>query len=404
MHCWPVARSSQGPIRDAYCLHAATGGNASHKPPGRSVSVQHHMNIHRKGAQSGSAQWKQRPEGGSRFAIWLIRSIGRYGGRGVARVLLYPITVYFLVRRAPERRASHRWLDRALGRPATPWDIARHLHTFAATILDRVFLLSGQLRRFEVTVSGVETVHDYIDAGRGVLLFGSHLGSFEVLRVLKNRRPDIKLRVVLDKGHNPAMTQLLDALNPEIAATVIDAGQDGPSIVLAVQQAIDEGAVVAMLVDRTQPGEPAQVVPFFGHDARLPTGPWLIAAVLGAPVVLAFGLYRGGNRYDLEFEPFSDGVHAPRPRRAAVLTSLIRGYAARLEHYARQAPYNWFNFYDFWEIFDDSKLDDSKSNDNKSNDSKPDESNPTQSDQVQALATAAGGDPVVCNDGVVRRA
>ena len=65
------------------------------------------------------------------------------------------------------------------------------------------------------------------------------------------------MRVVLDKGHNPAMTQLLDALNPEIAATVIDAGQDGPSIVLAIQQAIAEGALVALLVDRAQPGEAA---------------------------------------------------------------------------------------------------------------------------------------------------
>lgn len=357
------------------------------------------MNIQRNAARWNSAQWKQRPEGGGRFAIWLIRTIGRYGGRRVARVLLYPITVYFIVRRAPERQASRRWLDRALGRPATLREVARHVHTFSATILDRVFLLSGQLSRFEVTVSGVETVHDYIDAGRGILLFGSHLGSFEVLRVLKNRRPDIKLRVVLDKGHNASMTQLLDALNPEIAANVIDAGQDGPSIMLAIQQAIEDGAVVALLVDRAQPGESAQAVPFFGHEARLPTAPWLIAAVLGAPVVLAFGLYRGGNRYDLQFEPFSDGVHAPRPRRAAVLTSLMRGYATRLEHYARQAPYNWFNFYDFWEILDDGKPDGSKPDG-----SKPSESNPAQSDQAHAPAAAVGGDPVVRHAGAVRRA
>jgi Predicted acyltransferase len=26
----------------------------------------------------------------------------------------------------------------------------------------------------------------------------------------------------------------------------------------------------------------------------------------------------------------------------------MRRYAARLEHYCREAPFNWFNFYDFW--------------------------------------------------------
>jgi predicted LPLAT superfamily acyltransferase len=87
--------------------------------------------------------WKQRPEGGGWFALWLIRNIGRYGGRGVGRLLLYPITLYFLLRRAPEREASRRFLGRVLGRPATLRDVARHIHTFASTILDRIFLLSG---------------------------------------------------------------------------------------------------------------------------------------------------------------------------------------------------------------------------------------------------------------------
>jgi predicted LPLAT superfamily acyltransferase len=294
------------------------------------------------------AQWKRRPEGGGRFAIWLIRSIGRYGGRALGRALLYPITLYFLARRGPERRASRAWLTRAFARPATLAEVARHIHTFAATILDRVFLLSGQLHRFDIRVEGLAPLEAHFDAGRGVLLFGSHLGSFEVLRVLSRSRPDVGLKVVLDKGHNPAMTELLDALNPQVAATVIDAGQDGTAIMLEIQQAIAQGCMVALLVDRPQPGEPALDAPFFGHDAPFPLAPWQLAAVLGAPVWLAFGLYRGGNRYDLHFEAFSDGEAVPRPRRAQHVAALIRRYAARLEHRARQAPYNWFNFYGYW--------------------------------------------------------
>jgi len=297
-----------------------------------------------------SAHWKQRPEGGGRFAIWLIRTIARRGGRTVARLCLYPIVLYFLAMRGPERLASRTYLTRALGRPAGTWAVARHIHTFASTILDRVFLLGESLRRFEIDVTGLAALHAAVDRGRGVLLFGSHLGSFEVLRVLARERPDITVRVVLDKGHNAAITQLLDALNPAVAATVIDAGQDGPSIVLAVQQALAEGSVVALLVDRTQPGEAAYPVEFLGAPAQLPSAPWLIAAVLQVPVVLAFGLYRGDNRYELTFEPFSDGIVAPRQHRVAVLGELARRYAARLEHYVRSAPYNWFNFYDFWQI------------------------------------------------------
>ena len=295
-----------------------------------------------------SADWKQRPEGGGRFALWLIRSIARYGGRTLGRACLYPITLYFLLVRGPERRASRRYLGRVLGRRAGWWSVARHIHTFAATILDRVFLLGGRLGGFDVRVYGLPELHEVLDRRQGVLLFGSHLGSFEVLRVLAQQRPEYKIRVVLDKAHNLAMTQMLDALNPEIAAGVIDAGQDGPSIAMAIKQAADEGAVVALLVDRARLGEPAIMAPFLGADAPFPTAPWLIASALKVPVVLAFGLYRGGNRYDLQFESFSDSIAVPRQQRAPALLALIQRYAARLEHYTRVAPYNWFNFYDFW--------------------------------------------------------
>ncbi len=292
--------------------------------------------------------WKQRREGGSPFSIWLIRSIGKYGGRGIARLFLYPITAYFVLRRGDERRGSRVYLSRVLGRQASLLDVARHVHTFASTILDRVFLLSEDTRRFDVEIRGVDKVHAQLDQGRGVLLFGSHLGSFEVLRVLARQRPEYTIRVVLDKAHNPAMTQLLDALNPQIASTVIDASQDGPSIMLAIKDAADQGALIALLVDRTQPGDPAVAADFLGRPALFPSAPWLIASVLKVPVCLAFGLYHGGNRYSLEFEAFSDGIDIPRPQRATAIAALIQRYAVRLEHYARQAPYNWFNFYDFW--------------------------------------------------------
>jgi predicted LPLAT superfamily acyltransferase len=297
-----------------------------------------------------SAQWKARPEAGSRFAMAVLIGIGRHCSRTLARACLYPITLYFLLRRSDERRASREWLLRALGRPPSPLELARHLHTFSQTILDRLYLLADRgTGRFQVDVHGLDDLHAAIEQGRGVLLFGSHLGSFEVLRVLKRARPDVPLRVVLDRAHNATLTELLEALDPEVAATVIDAGQPGTAIMLAIGDAIAQGAMVSLLVDRVHPGAPAMNAPFMGRDAPWPVAPWQLAAALQAPVVLAFGLYRGRNRYELVFEPFSEGLRVPRGERARLVPTLIARYAARLEHHARRAPYNWFNFYPFWD-------------------------------------------------------
>ena len=298
---------------------------------------------------SDSENWQSRPEGGGHFAIWLIRTIALYGGRRVGRLCLYPITAYFYLRRAPERLASAQYLQRVFGRPATPWQVLKHIHMFAATILDRVYLLARGEQPFEIETEGLELLEQRAALGHGVLLFGSHQGSFEALRAIGSRRPDMPLRVVLDKQKTPAMTELLEALAPEVGACVIDASQDGTSIALAMAEACQKGAVVAMLADRGRGHEVLRRAELLGSPAPFPISPWLLAHTLHVPVVLCFGLYLGGNRYRLVFEPFSERVEIPRHDRGPALDALIARYAQRLEHYIRIAPYNWFNFYDFWQ-------------------------------------------------------
>jgi predicted LPLAT superfamily acyltransferase len=294
------------------------------------------------------SHWKQR-EGGGLFAIWLIRTIALKLGRGVARMLLYPITLYFFLRRADERAASRAYLSRVLARPITGYDVFRHIHMFAATLLDRMFFLAHGERDFVVDVEGLADLDRCIDGGHGVLLIGSHQGSFEALRALGARRPDVPLRVVLDKQKTPALTTVLEALAPEVGAAVIDASRGGASVALAMAEGAAQGGMVALLADRGHQGESICRVPFLGTPAPFPVGPWLLASALKIPVVLCMGIYLGGNRYRLIFEAFSDGIDIPRAQRAVALEAVVARYAARVEHYARLYPFNWFNFYDFWQ-------------------------------------------------------
>lgn len=296
-----------------------------------------------------TAHWSERREGGGRFAIWLIRSIGLHLGRPAARSLLYPITLYFFFRRGPERRASRAFLTRALGRRARAWDVLRHIHRYAGSILDRVFLLARGTRGYDIRVHGQPALEAHLASGHGVLLLGAHIGSFEALRVLAEQRPDLRVRMLMDRGQTPALTQLLHALNPAVAAMVIDAGGDGPQTVLALRDAAASGALIGLLGDRSRPREAVVDADFFGARAAFPVAPYLLASLLEVPVVLAFGLYRGGRRYDVHFETFAQSLKIPRSERATQLAQCTQHYAARLEHYTRIDPFNWFNFYDVWQ-------------------------------------------------------
>jgi predicted LPLAT superfamily acyltransferase len=135
-------------------------------------------------------------------------------------------------------------------------------------------------------------------------------------------------------------------LCPELNRREIRLGR--PDTQLRVRECIERGEIVGMLGDRTLKSDKTVRCDFLGAPASFPQGPLLLAAILNAPVVLFFGLYLGGRRYAIHFEPFAEELHIGRQDRGAQLRPWIGRYAARLEHYCRLAPYNWFNFYDFW--------------------------------------------------------
>jgi predicted LPLAT superfamily acyltransferase len=293
--------------------------------------------------------WLERPEGGTAFGYRLLAGFARIFGRTASRVLLLPITFYFFFRRGPERRASRAYLERVTGRRASLWQIAKHIHCFAAVTLDRAFLLSESFRRFDIRTYGLEELRKAWGRQQGVLVFGSHLGSFDALRTLGELRQDVKIRVVIDLEQNPALSRILNSFNTQLARSIINARQEGATTALAIKEALDDKALVTMLVERARPGNAVIAADFLGSPAPFPSAPWQLAAVMKVPVVLCFGLYRGGNRYDLHFELFAHSLSIERRNREAALTDVVQRFADRLAHYVRSAPYNWFNFYDFWQ-------------------------------------------------------
>jgi predicted LPLAT superfamily acyltransferase len=296
---------------------------------------------------SEADRWTTLPERGTPASLRVIAWIAVHIGRRAARLLLYPITLYFVMTAHAARRTSSEYLTRVRGNSACWWHVFRHFHCFAATILDRVYLLRGEFERFEVTVHGKEILQRQIESGKGSILLGSHLGSFEVLRALGVMQRKFPLKVLMDPVHNQNITRFLDALNPKIAGTVI--APDRSDTLIRVKESLDSGYLVGILGDRVFGGDKTTQCQFLGAPATFPAGPILLAAMMRCPVILFFGLYRGGNRYEIYFEHFADEIVLDRDRRTENIQLWMQRYAERLEHYARVAPHNWFNFYPFWD-------------------------------------------------------
>ena len=106
-------------------------------------------------------------------------------------------------------------------------------------------------------------------SGRGVLLLGAHLGSFEVMRC-RAKEFDVPINVVVDFTNAERVNSVLRSLAPDIDTRLISIGTDTVTAMLEIKAAIDRGELVAILGDRLPSGSKGQRVvtsQFLGADA-----------------------------------------------------------------------------------------------------------------------------------------
>ncbi len=296
--------------------------------------------------EDGQADWMQQEERSHalalRFMVWLSLTFGRRLGR----VVLHGIAAYFVLFAPSARRASRHYLERALGRPANWRDGYRHVLSFASSIHDRVYLLNDRFDQFDIEILGVEAVHESLDKGQGALLIGAHLGSFEVLRALGWGAGRLKVAMLMYKDNARKINATLAAINPKAMQDIIPLGR--LESMLEVRDKLDDGYIVGMLADRTLGADETVMLDFLGHEAPFPVGPWRMAAMLQRPVFFMTGLYLGGNRYQVRFEPLADFSQIGRAERKDAIEGAMKRYADCVARHCREAPYNWFNFFNFW--------------------------------------------------------
>ncbi len=290
--------------------------------------------------------WHSRPEAGQAWALKIVEWVATVFGRRAVHLFVAPVALYYLFRRPTERRASQLFLQRALGREASLFEVARHFHTFACVAVDRVFLLSKQ-KSIPIDVTYREPLVDNLQESEACILLGAHLGSFEVCRNVGASYLDRRLRLLLDRAVNRRIIERLERIDPSFARGIIDASGDGLAVILRIGECLRAGDWIGWLGDRHREGERTLSVPFMGFPARWPTSPFLVAHMFKVPVFLVIGVLDRGT-YRIFVEKIVDHRAELQVDRDIFVRSNLEKYVSRLEAHARQWPFNWFNFHDVW--------------------------------------------------------
>lgn len=281
------------------------------------------------------------------LGLWLVERVAVIFGRRAVHWFVAPIAGYFLLTRGAERRASLAYLQRVLGRRPRWRDSFQHFHTFARVAVDRVFLLSPRGHRIPLRQSGQQQMESTLGAGRGCILLSAHFGSFEAARQAGLGHPDLRLRVLLDRAVNRRLVERLERIDPTFAAHIIDAAGEPRALTLRIGECLRAGEWIGWLGDRHRGGERTVKAGFLGADAQFPASPFIIAHLFKVPVYLVLGGFDGDGYHVVVENLVDDAALAERDRDTFVREGVAQ-FAERLAHHVRRSPFNWFNFYDFW--------------------------------------------------------
>ncbi len=301
--------------------------------------------------------WVRGKSLGNRPGYWWFGMLARTAGVDAAYRFLDVVVSYYSVLAPREYRDASSDYLRRMFPDASPAQLRRHrwhhFRQFGENVLDHALVPQLGLEEFSVGGEGLEHIETAASKGKGLILLGAHYGPWQFGAAGLGRK-GITVRIAAVIQEARAMDSYLSQIRsrskhpmPEIL--LLDG--ESPFASMTIADALEKGDVVALHADRHLLGR-SVVVPFLGSPARFPLGPFVLSELTGAPLAIWFAVKQDRRSVKITVhEPFNIRPGNRRDRNSRLEEALKR-YVALLESTVRQNPYQWYNFYDFWQLAD----------------------------------------------------
>ena len=310
-------------------------------------------------------QWFEVKEvGGSlwhfRFMLWVTCHLPLR----VVELCTAVICFFFWLGAKPVRARSKAYLDhlsQVKNRRVPFMGTYRHVLSFALSMIEKLLGWRGaiKLNQVETQSDDLNLLVEQLDRGEGAFLICSHLGNMEMLRSLTgygeiHTHRQFKVFPVVDFSGTSKFNALLRELNPDLMNAVLDANKIGVDSAVWMKDQIAAGNLVVIAGDRTSANSTDRNVEidFLGAKANFPEGAFTLASILNAPIYFTFAIRKHDfdirSPYEMHVIKATTSFDCPRKERPARIKALVQEYVQHLEKRCLAHPYQWYNFYNFW--------------------------------------------------------
>ena len=308
--------------------------------------------------------WEEQKEAkGGYYGLKLMLFFYNIGGRAVFSIILIPVMYVYYLLSKKQRLISKKYLSlvnktrKSRGMEPLKLHPFFHFLFFGYMLLDKLKAWQGDLKLGKDVIYKDNCEHEIKQYyHQGFVIFCSHLGDIEALRAVYTKTDEHVINSIAFTEHAENFNRMIKSLSPDAEVNVISTKSIGPDTAILLKEKIDNNEIVAIAADRV----PTQTLAkhtenrvvettFLGQKANLPQGPFVLASVLKCPVVLVFGLKNPKtHKIDIVCKDFAKQIIIDRKQRELSVKRYADAYAKVLEELCLEYPYQWFNFYDFF--------------------------------------------------------
>lgn len=299
--------------------------------------------------------WFDTPERGTILGLILLATAYRLLGRTICSIMGAPVVLYFFLTGSKQRRVSREFLTRAskinnLSKNPTVIEVLRHFMSFFQMLLDKFAAWGGYLSADSIICDDPAYTHQVMTAPEGKIMFVSHIGCMEFCRALMGDDQKRRMHILMHSKNGKNFNRVMSYFNPQSTLNIVEVSDIGADTILFLKERIENGDWVVIPADRVPVSANPRVVcvPFLGDEAPFSQGPYILAALLECPVYTGMAV-RQGSKYKVFIELFAKKITLQRGRKEACIKEYAQQYACYLERFCTSYPYQWFNFFDFWQ-------------------------------------------------------